>query len=473
MFAEKKEEFKIENADKKLPIHLVGIGGAGMSAIAIVLAQMGFIVEGSDLKESAYVRRLREFGIKVAIGHRVENLSCPQLVVVSSAISPDNPEVTGARELEIPVVTRAEMLQQIMSTKKGIAVAGTHGKTTTASLITWMMMECKTDPSFLIGGELNEIGSNANYSDGEYLVAEADESDGSLLSLRPFVAVLTNVDGDHLDYFGSLDRTEAIFSEFLSLLPEDGFALVCGEDPRAVKATQDYVRKGGNVFMFGEGFENDYRFDEVEMANDHWLFDIYFRDEKLGEARMKLSGLHNAYNALATFAVGHQLGLPVEGILRGIEKFSGVRRRFEAVGEFNGITVFDDYAHHPTEIGAVIGTARAIYPNRLVVVFQPHRYSRTKLLANAFGTCFDGVDLLFVTDIYGAGEEPEPGITGKIIVDSVKKYNPGLPVIYIRDRKTLAKEVCERLKPQDMVITMGAGDITHCAREIIEINKKK
>jgi len=367
------------------------------------------------------------------------------------------------------VITRAEMLAAIMSMRKGIAIAGTHGKTTTSSIVAQMLTGCGTDPSFLIGGELNEIGGNAHWGSGEFLVAEADESDGSLLHLRPWSVILTNVDGDHLDFFESLEHTARVFLEFLRLLPEGGFTVVCGDDRPAREVGLSYRDEGGRVLFYGRGPDNDYRFGSEELGTDSSMFEASYLGENLGTVKTMIPGLHNVYNSLAALAIGHQAGLSLEEVVKGIGRFQGVRRRFETVGSRKGVKVIDDYAHHPTEIKAVLDLAISIAKDRVVVVFQPHRYSRTRLLAKEFGRCFKGADVVIVADIYGAGEDPVPGVTGKLIVDSIIGSDPERTVTYVPNRAELARHAVSVIDEGDLVITMGAGDITQCGREILEL----
>ncbi len=458
----------ITELDMDRPVHLVGIGGAGMSAIANVLLDMGIKVTGSDIKESANVKRLRDRGAVIGIGHRPSNISSPSLVVRSSAVGEDNPEIVEAIKRGIPVITRAEMLAAIMRTKESIAVAGTHGKTTTTSLVAKILLDCGEDPAYLIGGELNETGGNARFGNGRFLVAEADESDGSLLLLEPMIAILTNVDADHLDYFKDVSHVAAIFKEFLRRLPHKGFAVVFGDDPLSRAVGEHLSKDGKEVIFYGARENNEFRFSDFVWVDGHCVFEIYEEERPLGKVRLSVPGFHNACNALGAFAVCRRLGLPVSKILKAIEDFSGVRRRFEFIGESKGIRVLDDYAHHPTEVKAVLSMAKEIFPDRLVVVFQPHRYSRTLALADDFGRCFEDADFIVVTDIYGADESPEPGVTGELIVESIKKENPKKQVVYYSERATLASNVCSHLRKGDTVITMGAGDITQCSREILE-----
>lgn len=450
-------------------MHLVGIGGAGMSAIATVLIQMGYRVRGSDIKESPNVRRLRNMGAVVGVGHRPGNLQTPELVIRSSAIGEENPEIVEARRRGVRVVDRAEMLAAIMDKKKGIAVAGTHGKTTTTSIVTHMLLDCGADPSYLIGGELNETGGNAHFGGGELLVAEADESDGSLLYLEPELVILTNVDGDHLDYFQDLEHTESVFSSFMRRMASGGSAVVCGDDPGSARVGRAFAEEGGTVCFYGRGGENDYRFTDENVDTWDCSFKVLEGGDELAQVKVKVPGLHNIYNALASFAAGHRLGFTPEELAAGIASFGGVRRRFERVGEAGGVMIVDDYAHHPTEIEAVLRQASRLATGRVVVVFQPHRYSRTRLLADGFGSCFTGADLLVITDVYGAGEYPEPGITGRLVVERVLAKDPGRDVVYLPNRSELASSVAPMLKEGDLVMTVGAGDITQCSRELLEI----
>jgi UDP-N-acetylmuramate--alanine ligase len=459
--------------DKDSIVHLIGIGGAGMSAIATVLLEMGYPVAGSDLKESANVLRLRDLGAAVGIGHRAENLGGARVVVRSSAIRADNPELLEAGRRGIPVLDRAQMLAAIMETRKGVAVAGTHGKTTTSSLVTQVLLSCGADPSFLIGGELNEIGSNAHYAEGDYLVAEADESDGSLLYLGPFASVLTNVDLDHPDYYESLEHTARVFSEFLRRTQAGGFAVVCGDDRPARHVGLGFRSEGGRVLFYGRSEANDYRFTDEAIGADGNRFTAWHQDAMLGVARSGIAGLHNIYNSLAACVIAHQLGFPFDDIARGIASFKGVRRRFETVGESAGVRVVDDYAHHPVEVEAVLGFARSACPGRIVAVFQPHRYSRTGVLAERFAASFSEADLVVVSDVYGAGEEPVPGVSGRLVADGIAQREAGKQVLYVPSRSELAGEVVSLLDEGDTVITLGAGDVTLCAREILQLLEER
>jgi len=458
-------EIDLDRLDKAKPIHMVGIGGAGMSGIATVLLAMGFHVDGSDIKESPNIRRLRVLGATVGIGHRADNVRTPSLVVVSSAIRDDNPELVEARRKGIPLAARAEMLGAIMSTRRGIAVAGTHGKTTTSSLVAQVLYGCGADPSFLIGGELNEIGGNARYASGEFLVAEADESDGSLLYLRPEAAILTNADVDHVDYYEDGDHVGRVFGEFLTNVT--GFAIVCRDDERARDTAVGYEKEGGKVIYYGTTAESRYTFDNPVSSVAGVEFDAFKDGAPLGRVRCAVPGIHNAYNALASVAMGIELGFEAAEVIRSLGDFRGVRRRFETVGCAAGITVIDDYAHHPAEVSAVMAAAREIADGRIVVVFQPHRYSRTRTFAPDFAKALSEADVVVITDVYAAGEDPEPGVSGQLIVDSLD--GSGAEVCYVQNRAELARSVVPLLRAGDTVFTMGAGDVTQCAREILEL----
>ncbi len=441
-----------------------------MSAIATVLLEMGFTVEGSDLKESSYVRRLRDGGAVVGIGHRAENVGESLILVRSSAVRGDNPEILEALRRGIPVVSRAAMLAAIMATGRGIAVAGTHGKTTTSSLIACMLKGCGADPTYLVGGELNEQGGNAHFGTGDFVVAEADESDGSFLRLRPELAVITNIDWDHLDFFDSPEHTERIFRDFLELLPVDGgVAVACGDDERARAVAEDYLRSGGRVVFYGRGESNGYRVVSAETGARGGTFEVACPEGGMSKVDVLLPGMHNVYNALAALAAGRELGFEMEELASGISTCKGVRRRYDTVGSRGGITVVDDYAHHPSEIKAVLEVAGAAGAERVVAVFQPHRYTRTRMLAGDFAASFQAADLVVVTDVYGAGEEPEPGVTGRLIVDRILEADASKPVEYFASRAELARNVVALLSPGDLVLTLGAGDITMCAREIFEL----
>lgn len=440
-----------------------------MSGIARVLLAMDYSVSGSDLKESRNTLALRDLGVEVMIGHDPENVRDQDVVVISSAIPPNNPELVRARELMIPVVSRGQMLSQIARRYRSIAVAGTHGKTTTTSMISLVFERCGLDPTFLIGGELNDIGSNAKYGKGEFLVAEADESDGSLLYLSPEMVVITNIEADHLDYYGTLDKIEETFLRFVEAVPESGVVFACGDHP-GVKSLISRTRK--RFVTYGFGSACDVRADGLTLrASSGGLessFEVFRGGKSLGRVALKVPGKHNAYNALAAFAVGTAVGLDFDRIADALAGFNGVKRRFELIGDPDGVTIVDDYAHHPTEVQATLEAAKGGNWDRVICVFQPHRYSRTLLLGRQFGGAFESADMVVLTDVYPAGEQPVPGATGKVILDAILGRDPRKKVVYLPKKAELKKFLEEVVRPGDLVITMGAGDIWMVGEELAE-----
>ncbi len=445
-------------------VHFVGIGGAGMSSLAQVLLARGFNVTGSDIKESANTKRLKSMGARVANGHHPDNVNGASLVVVSSAIPSKNSEVIGAEGRRIPVIQRAELLAYLMDERRGIAVAGTHGKTTTTSMISLMLDRNGLDPTFLIGGELNDIGSGAQHGEGDFLIAEADESDGSLLHLRPEIAVLTNIEADHLDYYKSLKRIKDVFVEFLNRLPRDGFALISSDDPVSRKILPSLRC---SYYTYGLDRRNDFRAKNVGLNDGKVRFDVFKEDENLGSISLKIPGLHNVYNALATVSLGNLLKLPFKKCADALHGFSGVRRRFQRIGEACQITLVDDYAHHPSEIRATLKAARTGDWQRVVCVFQPHRYTRTNFLYAEFGKAFKEADLVVVTDVYAAHEEPIPGVDGKLIVDSILKEEPYKQVVYLPKRGDISGFLLSALEGGDILLTLGAGDVWVVGSEVL------
>ncbi len=446
--------------------HFIGIGGAGMSALARVLHERGVPVSGSDLKESRYASALASLGISVAIGHAAENLGDPEVVVVSSAIPESNPELLEARRRGIPVWSRAEMLAHLGAGRKTLAVAGTHGKTTTSSMLATVLAHLGCDPTFLIGGELNDMGSNARNGSGEHYVVEADESDGSFVCLDPYVAVVTNIEADHLDHYGSLDDVVAAFGEFIGKTDPDGFVVACADDPRLTEVARS--RSRARVITYGASAAADVRFSLVEQQGIGWAFDVAFPDGTVLRCQTSVPGAHNASNATAVLAVTWALGLDAQAATEAVRAFSGVRRRFERVGEQGGVTVVDDYAHHPTEVRATLAAARqATGARRILAVFQPHRYSRTAALAQEFGAAFGDADQVVLMDVYAAGEAPIPGVSGKSVLDALLEHEPRAEAAYFPHRADVAPYVARRARPGDLVITLGAGDVTLLARDIV------
>lgn len=432
-------------------IHFVGIGGVGMSGIAEVLLNLGYRVSGSDLKATETTRRLIALKGAVRLGHKAANVRGAQVVVTSSALSLDNPEVAEARRLGIPVIPRAEMLAEIARLKRTITIAGSHGKTTTTSLVAMAMAAAGGDPTMIVGGQLKNIGSNARLGLGEYLVAEADESDGSFLRLSPQVAIVTNIDDDHLDYYGTFANLRRAFLQHLEKVPFYGAAILCVDDPVTAALSKELGRP---QITYGIRRKADWTVAGLKQSAAGSRFQAVFQGRKEGEVRLRVPGEHNVLNALAALACGHFLGFDFGQLAAGLGEFTGVGRRLERLGEAAGVTFIDDYGHHPTEIRT---TLKALTDNfkhkRLIAIFQPHRYSRTKLLAKKFGPALKAADLVYVTDIYPAGEAPMPGISSKLILDSLKKARVACAPL----ERTV--DVARDLRPGDLVLTIGAGDV--------------
>ncbi len=436
-------------------IHMVGIGGAGMSGIAEVLLNLGFSVTGSDLSAGAAVRRLKSLGATVFIGHGAENVTEADVLVKSTAIAENNPELARARELGIPIIPRAEMLAELMRLKTGIAVAGTHGKTTTTSLLATIFTEAELDPTVIIGGRLNTYGSNARLGEGEYLIAEADESDGSFLCLSPIITVVTNVDKDHMDFYPDLAAIDRSFTEFMNSIPFYGMNVVCGDDPGVQRLLPAIKRP---VLTYGLGPKNRLR-GEIVASHLRSVFKVSLDGEPWAEVTLAHPGQHNVQNALAAIGVALEAGLPKEAILQGLANFGGVGRRFEKKGERKGVLVVDDYGHHPAEIKATLDTARACYPDRrLVVAFQPHRFTRTQALFGEFCKVFECVDQLLLTEIYPASEAPIPGVNGLSLAQGIKQVSK-TRVRFFQDFAAMEKALPEILKAGDLFLTLGAGSI--------------
>ncbi len=448
-------------------IHFVGIGGIGMSGIAEVLLNLGYKVSGSDLRESDTTERLRGLGGEIRIGHVAENLTNVDVVVTSTAVQNDNPEVVEAKLRMIPVIPRAEMLAELMRMKYGIAIAGTHGKTTTTSMVATVLTFAGIDPTIVIGGKLNTLGSNAKLGKGEYLVAEADESDGSFLKLSPSIAVVTNIDADHLDYYeGGIEQIKDTFVEFINKIPFYGLAILCLED-RNIAEIIPRIKK--RFMTYGLSSQADLRATHVNLEGFQTTFTAHYKGYRLGDISFKMPGAHNVLNALACTAVALELDLPFDKIQEGFSQFGGVGRRFTVKGDKNGIMVVDDYGHHPAEIRATLAAARSGWPERrLVVAFQPHRYSRTKELFNEFVTCFYDADVLVITDIYAASEKPLPGVSAELLADEIRRHGQR-DVTYIADRTRLPEHLAGCIKEGDIVITLGAGNIWQAAEELVNI----
>jgi UDP-N-acetylmuramate--alanine ligase len=446
------------------PVHFIGIGGAGMSGIAKVLLEMGVPVSGSDLKESRYTRTLADIGADIRIGHSAANLGEAPIVVISSAIPRSNPELAAARGRGLTVLARAEMLGEICRrSPRAIAIAGTHGKTTTTSMAALILEKAGADPTFLIGGELNDIGANAKYGRGDLCIVEADESDGSLVHLTPKYAVLTNIDADHLDYHQNLAAIVSLFERWLGSLPRDAEAVVLGDGSAAELA----VKAGGCRYIsYGRGEDNDLFFTDDRSGRFGSEFTLH--DRRLGQSfrvKLKVPGEHNILNAMAAAAVAQAAGVDLKACAEGLWSFNGVKRRFELIGETGEVTIVDDYAHHPTEVEATLRAAKT-RGQRVVCVFQPHRFTRTKMLSAEFGSAFGAADMTVITDIYGAGEEPLPGVSGKLLVDKILARSPETRLTYIPSSGDVQEYLLPRLRPGDLVLTMGAGDIHHVGSEL-------
>ncbi len=451
---------------KRLQVHFVGIGGIGMSGIAEVLLNLGYVVSGSDLKESDTTRRLADLGAQFYVGHERRNVGAADVVVISSAVRAGNPEVEEARKRSIPVIPRAEMLAELMRMKYGVAVAGSHGKTTTTSLIATVLYEAGLDPTAVIGGKLPSLGSNARLGQGEYLVAEADESDGSFLQLTPTVAVVTNVDPEHLDHYGSLAQLKRAFVEFVNRVPFYGLAVLCADHPN-VRELLPLVTK--RYVTYGLGADADFRATQLAFDGCKTRFLAHARGEELGIVELAMPGAHNVQNALAVLAVADFLGVDFDTYARSLSSFAGVKRRFTVRGEVGGVMVVDDYGHHPAEVRATLAGARRGFPQRrLVVAFQPHRYTRTRDLMAEFAAAFDDAELVVISDIYPAGEEPIDGIdSARLVADMRTRGHAG--AIHIAKRSDIAKQLSPRLRADDIVITLGAGDIWQVGEELLAL----
>src|SRR4030042_1598527 len=436
-------------------IHFVGIGGIGMSGIAEVLLNLGYTISGSDTKETEVTRRLQSLGCEISYGHRRENLKEADVVVISSAVRQGNPEVEAAGERLIPVIPRAEMLAELMRMKIGIAIAGTHGKTTTTSLISTVLAAGGLDPTVVIGGRLNSLGSNARVGQGDFLVAEADESDGSFLKLMPTVAVVTNIDPEHLDYYKGIDEIKEAFLCFLNKIPFFGVAVLCLDHPN-IQSLLPRLKK--RFATYGLTTQADLQAKEIVFEGLSTSFDVIHQRQEIGRLSLRMPGLHNVYNALATLATAFELDIPFQVVQETLRDFSGIQRRFQIKGEKKGVLIVDDYGHHPVEIMATLKAARTGWEKRIIAVFQPHRYSRTQALFKDFLTAFYDADVLILTDIYPAGEDRIEGVESKALFEGIREYGHK-DVTYLADKKEIVQHLLRIISPGDLVITLGAGDI--------------
>ncbi|MCB9616457.1 MAG: UDP-N-acetylmuramate--L-alanine ligase [Sandaracinus sp.] len=449
-------------------IHFVGIGGVGMSGIAEVLLDAGFAVSGSDLRENEYSRRLIEKGATFFTGHAASHVEGADVVVFSSAVPRDNPELVEARARSIPVIPRAEMLGELMRLKDGIAIAGSHGKTTTTSLVATVLRDAGLDPTVVIGGKLNALGSGAARGAGDLLVAEADESDGSFLHLTPAIAVITNIDPEHLDHYGDLAHVKEAFVAFANRVPFYGLVVACLDHPNVQDILPSIDKR---VATYGLAAQADYRARNPRMSGLSVTFDVVRRGEDLGTFEVRMPGIHNVLNALAVIAVADELRVPHDELRKALATFGGVQRRFTVVGELpleggEPVVVVDDYAHHPAEIVATLEAAQRAYGRRLVVAFQPHRYSRTHHLFDELVRAFNRADVVFVTDVYAAGEQPIEGADSASLVRAIRSHGHR-DVSHVARRVDLPDAMRARLRPGDVVLTLGAGDITRTGRELL------
>ncbi|MGD8353294.1 MAG: UDP-N-acetylmuramate--L-alanine ligase [Pseudomonadota bacterium] len=435
-----------------------------MSGIAEVLVNLGYQVTGSDLVQSETTKRLVNAGCSVFEGHKMENVGEADVVVISSAVRQDNPEVTAARHAGIPVIPRATMLNELMRMKYGIAIAGSHGKTTTTSMVATVMAHANMDPTVVIGGKLGSLGSNARLGEGDYLVAEADESDGSFLHLTPAIAVVTNIDNEHMDHYGTLDELRSAFRRFLDKVPFYGRAILCVDDIEVAGMLADLERP---VIAYGLTAQADVTASDIVHKDFTSIFNVSLAGEQLGEVRLPVPGLHNVYNSLAAAAVGLELEIPFAVIADALASYTGTQRRFQKRGELGGITVYDDYAHHPAEISATLSAIRHGWKGRVVALFQPHRFSRTMALLNEFGMAFHNADTVLVCDIYAAGEDQDQNLTGEDVARSITSHGHR-DARYVGPCEEAVKRALEELAEGDLLITMGAGDVWKAGEQILK-----
>jgi UDP-N-acetylmuramate--alanine ligase len=450
-------------------IHFVGIGGIGMSGIAETLHNLGYKVRGSDLADSYNTKRLRERGVQIEIGHRAENLADAAVVVVSSAVKPDNPEVLAARARLLPVVRRAEMLGELMRLKWSIAIGGTHGKTTTTSLVGALLEAGGFDPTIINGGIINNYGTNARLGAGDWMVVEADESDGSFMKLPATIAIVTNMDPEHLDYYGTVEVMNRGYETFVENIPFYGFAALCIDHPVVQAMIPKLIDR--RIVTYGFSPQADVRATDLTMHPDGSQFSVIITDryrgtrKEIAGVKLPMVGQHNVQNSLAAIAVANEMGVPDDTIRNGFAGFGGVKRRFTKTGEARGVTVIDDYGHHPVEIAAVLTAARQASRGRVIAVVQPHRYTRLHSLFDGFATCFNDADAVLVADVYSAGEQPIEGVNAEALVQGMRERGHR-QVEYMPDPKGLAQQIAPMVRPGDLVVFLGAGSITYWAQSL-------
>lgn len=446
-------------------VHLVGVGGAHMSAIAQILHAWGHTVSGSDQTASAMTERLGALGVRVAIGHAPENVGDAQLVVTTSAAKQDNPEIAEAQRRGIPVIKRAEMVARLMEGRYSIAVAGSHGKTTTSGLIAHMLVEAGLDPTYLIGGEIRSLGGNAAPGSGRYIVVEADEYDRAFLNYRPDIAVVTNIEPDHLDIYGTVDELHGAFTQFMSQVPREGHLIAFADSPRVRDSLASDMVRAGDVQTYALDGDADWSATRIEHHDDEQSFVVETRSGQFGEFTLVLPGRHNVGNALAGIVAGHTIGIEQPAMKAALASYRGAQRRFERVGEERGVLVMDDYSHHPTEVRAMVSAARDRFDGRrLVVLFQPHTYTRTQYLLDEWTTCFAGIDALYVTHTYAAREAPEAGLSGAELATRI----PAPRANYIDSFDEAADRIVRELREGDVFFTVGAGDVDSVGRMVLE-----
>lgn len=455
------------NQNSNKHIHLIGIGGISMSAIAEVLIKHGHKVSGSDMKDSKLLDKLRNCGAEIFIGHNMDNIQNPDLIVYTAAIREDNPERIRGKELNIPEIDRAEMLGHIMKNyNKAIAVAGSHGKTTTTSLISLILEYANLDPTILVGGELDEIGGNIKIGESEHFITEACEYVESFLKFFPFIGIILNIDEDHLDYFKDINHIKDAFRKFANLIPKEGF-LIANEDDENIKEVISNVQC--NLITYGINSNSTFIAKNVVFTTEGYpIFKVEFNGKDIGTFQLNIPGKHNVYNALASIATAHILGVEPSDIEKHIKKFKGIHRRFDILGEVKGCKIIDDYAHHPAEIKATLEAARNYPHNKIWCAFQPHTFTRTKALLDDFASSFGDADHIIITDIYAARELDTGEINSKILVDKIKECNPEGDTYYMESFEEISSFIYENMKPNDIVLTMGAGDVYRIGEMILQ-----
>lgn len=451
-------------------IHFVGIGGAGMSPLAKIMVELGYEVTGSDRANSGVIENLQKLGAKITLGgQKAENVRGADAIVVSTAIPFDNPEVLAAKDLGITKLHRSDINAALVNEYQGIAVAGAHGKTTTTSMLGVALTKAGVSPTVVVGGEVPDLGTNAKLGESEYLVSEADESDGSFLKLHPHIAVVTNVEDDHMDHYGTMENIIKAFTQFINNVDkENGYAVLCFDNENLRHIAQNIDRK---FYSYAIDHEADYQAKNVTANGKGIAFDVMHGKEELGHISLNIPGRHNVLDAMACIVTALSIGVPFAKVAEGLAAFHGAKRRFQTKGRVDGVWIVDDYAHHPTEIAATLKAAKETKPERLICVFQPHRYSRTQLLHDEFGKAFAAADLLILTDIYAAGEAPIAGISGETILNEVRRQS-GQDVIYLPSREKIASYLKEEVKEGDLIITMGAGDIYKTGEELVDLLNK-